>query len=282
MRQWDKRNVSEAKKFGVRFLICLAVFSVGYVAIFGVPRINKHRPATISQRYAALRAELNQSYITNSTLTALQENTPVSYNTLTSLISKLRDDTKRLETARQALGGELPAPDSATLQTIGAKQKAAVKALDARNALLSTVMAYDPATDLTSLDLRKETTKAATRATAAQNGLTKVILGSTTATSNDGLAVGGADGAPSLLTPSLQSLIESEANCFGQLASHLSAGQTDQAVASRASCVTAYPELRHQAIRSTIEGALGQDYQQYMKQTIPPLLKRLNSLQNQS
>lgn len=278
---WNKQDMRAVKRFGLRFLISFIVLSTLYVTAFGVPRFTKHQPATLKQKFAALQAAINQSAITSATLANFQENSPVSYDTLGTLINELRNNSKDITKARLVLGKHMPEPESNTVQTVTAKQSAAVKALDTRNALLSIVMAYDPATDLGSIDLSKDATKVATRAAAAQNGLQSVIQTSGKQPAQDTLAVGGVDGAPALLTPELQTALQTEAACLGQLASQASAGQLGQAAATRTTCAAAYPELRHMALRATIDGAINTEYQQYLKNTVPPLLKRLSSLQNQ-
>jgi hypothetical protein len=279
---WNKQDLSAAQRFGLRFLVSFVVLGALYCAVFGIPHFTRHRPATVKQKFASVQAAINQSAITSASMADFQENSAVSYDTLGNLINELRNNTKDITKARLALGNHLPAAESNAIQTITAKQAAAIKALDARNALLSIVMAYDPATDFGNIDLHTGATKVATRAAAAQNGLRTVIQNSGKQPTEGGLAVDGVDGAPALLNPGLQTALETEAACLGQLASQASAGQFDQAATSRASCMAAYPELRHKAMRATIDGAISSDYQEYLKRTIPPLLKKLSNLQSQS
>jgi hypothetical protein len=269
-----------AQRFGVRFAICLLVLGTAYLAIFGLKPTSHNIPITASQKVAALRAGLDETYIVGNDLAGFKESDSVAANTLGSMFSQYQNAYTSLQTALSKAPGEVTAVTRSSVRSILTRQKQAINTYQVAGKVLSQIITYEPSTDLGSLDANKNTADLTARATAAQQGLTHAA-NDTTPSANSGtgsLSVQSADSSNLIVSGATKKALLTEAGCFGQITTQLNAHQITQAVSTRSHCINAYPALRLQVAQNITQPAFGGVYQNYMGKTVPSLLETLNKL----
>jgi hypothetical protein len=268
------------KRFGVRFAICLVVFGAGYVAIFGLRHASHNQPNTPAAKIVALRAALDQTLIDSGILAQYKQNDPASYASLSNLLSRFQSDVKALKTTLGRAPRQVTPVIHKQINAVISSENQIVSSFNARYSVLALPITYDPQSDLGKLDISNDKSKLSQRASAAQAGLKKAA-GNTTSTNNSNtLNVGTVGSGSSLVTASTKQALLTAADCYGQLASQLSANQMSQAAETRAACIKNYPSARQKAIRNVLEGSFSTSYESTLKQTITPLLAQLSSTAN--
>jgi hypothetical protein len=234
----------------LRLLICTALLGGLYLLVFGWPK-TATRPLNDTQKLADVRAALDETYVATQQLNGFHVIDATASDQLNSQVGQFNHAVDHLKQALAAAPTSLPPETRSTVDSLLKRDKAAADAYTAHYQPFAQVIEYNPAADLPAVN--SSTTKSvAERATAAKKGLTKA-----------------ADNQ--LVTPDIRQALQLEADCFDRLAKTTTADQRNQ-------CVSAYPALRLQIIQSAIRPAWGDDYAAYVKQTVPPLLKRLDSL----
>lgn len=235
-------------------MISLAILGAAYILIFGFP--GSHNKPTGSQRLAAVRTALDQTYIDSSSITLFHQDNAVAYATIADTLSQFKTHTTELEKASQAAGNKLTPLERSEIQKIIDSQKQVASSFQNQYSIVAKVVSYDPSSDLGSLDIQTKHVQLRQRATAASQGL-----------------INAADN--NMIAAPTQQLLRSQADCFDKLASLSSANYTD-AITTLTDCVNRYPQVRLAAIQDAIQAAFTPSYRSYIKQYIPPLLNQLD------
>lgn len=267
----------------VRLIISLIVLGTMYGLIFGFSLHRRH-PLLPSEKIVSLRSALDQTLIDSSTFANYRGTTAVSADELTGLNSKLNGDSARLQVALKQAPSTVDHSLRSSVQTLINAQQAVNTTFAKASTVLIHPVAYDPESDLGSLDLNRNHDEAITRATAAQNGLkaaanNAVLLNNSQADSINVQQAGQAPAAaPMIVATGSKSALLAASNCFGQLASELKANQLPQAGQTRTSCIQNYPSTRQTVIQNLIHDSLPDSYQQQLRTTYPSLLKQLDAV----
>ena len=279
-RFWRPSWTALLRRFGLRFIASLVVLGVIYGLIFGFSLGTPHKPRTPSQKVAALRSALDQTYIDSNTLAHVTQNNAASYSVLTAVSGQWQTDIAAAQTALKAAVSYLPTPVHNSAQSLITTQQEAFHRYSSSYKVLSHVIAYDPATDLGRLDINHNRDSLLQRATAAQNGLKTAA--NSAATLDSGVSSGNLDvqqsGQPqAVISGTTQKALSGGANCFGTLADDL---QSQQAAASqqRDSCIQAYPAVRKQAMQNVLGNSLPESFLQAYQAQLLPLLHQLDQL----
>lgn len=242
------------KNFGIRLLVSFVVLGIAYLLIFGWP--GSHNKPTTSQRLAAVRTALDQTYIDSNSIASFNQDNSVAYATLSDMMGQFKAHTSELEAAVQAAGDKLSPTERNEIQSIIGSQKQVAASFQSQYSVVAKVVSYDPSSDLGSLNIQSQRGQLQERAVAARQGLTSAAGNSTVASAT-------------------QQHLRGQAECFGKLASLL----TEDAVGAsttRTSCINSYPSVRLAAIQDAIQAAFTPSYQSYMKQRVPSLLSQLD------
>ncbi|HXR50497.1 MAG TPA: hypothetical protein VN778_05740 [Verrucomicrobiae bacterium] len=258
-----------------RFAVCLTAISLLYLLVFGLPKKAAKRSSTNTQRLASIRAALDETYIAGRSLATLHQTDASAYEALNDLHDEYQTAAADLAKAVQQSPATLTSGEQAALQAIVSRNQQASASYTSTYAVLNQVVRYNPSDDL-NLPLNSAATEVAARASAAQRGLTKAATPAPVkmATGNSGVQTG----IPASFDSTLQAALQAEAQCFGQLASRLNAAHTLAAAGqTRTACLQTYPALRLEALQAVTGAAFTQEYQDYLDQTVPPLLKQMDS-----
>lgn len=266
------------KSFGVRFGVCFIILGGIYIAIFGFPLASHNKPNTPSAKILRLRSALDQTYIDASVIAHFKQNDITSYSTLSTVIGKFETDVKTLKTSLSQASKEIPSDRRKQITVVTNSEDQVIADFGARYNILQKPLAYNPESDLSSLDLDKDAANAAQRATAAQTGLQKAANDTTTANSSNALGVGTVGSNGTLLDEALKQTLLDEADCFGGLSTQLTAHQTVIAGQTRKTCIKNYPALRQKAIQNVAQGSFSSSYMKNLEQSVSPLLKQLSTL----
>lgn len=268
MKQIKPKVLGWLKQFGIRLAICLFVLGGIYIAIFGLKPASHKVPVTDSEKRAYLRSAVAESSLASSDVAAFKERSPLAYNDMSVLRSRLSTTNAKLQDALQRAPTSVSAGQRKNASSILAGQQKVATNLLTGIDVLGQVVQYDPATDLTPVASKAD--QLAARATAAAKGLTKAANSQTLASSNDsGLAVS----SNALLVPdNLKQLLLSNAACFSQVAAEATANKLDQAVKIQQACTANYPALRQAAVATITSSSVNNDYLQSLKTLSAPLL----------
>ncbi|HVX24685.1 MAG TPA: hypothetical protein VG992_05100 [Candidatus Saccharimonadales bacterium] len=255
------------RRFGQRLIICMLILGGLYWLLFGV-LLGSHNQ-TPSQKIAGLRATLKEVSLLDSNLATFRENTPVSSYDLGSLASSLQTDLKQLQTQRADAPTKVTQHLKQQLGQVITSEQSTYASYSHAMTVLGQIITYDPSTDLNGIGGKK----LAQRAQAAQQGLAHVLSGNSGNVS--GLGVQNSSG--SLLTNSVQSSLETEARCLGQLATAATHfGINTEPL--RQHCIKAYPSVRQAAIKAVQTASFSASHHTALLQQVSPLLQALDQL----
>lgn len=263
--------------FGVRFLASFLILGAAYLLIFGWPGHRK-RPLTPAGKIAAVRSTLDETYVAGANLANFDESSVVAMYDLGQVYSQFQAADQQLKTALKAAPPQVSPALRASIQKVIDQQAGAMSAYQSRLEVIGIVAQYDPATDLMSASASKSISVTGQRAQAAQNGLKKALTDASGPGSGGQNGLGVTTAGAQLLDTRTSLALSQEVNCFAKLAARAAANDVRGAAAVRASCIAGYPALRLGIIQNIVQPAFGGSYQQTMKQSVPPLLKQLDSL----
>lgn len=258
------------------------VMGVVYVVVFGLPARSHNKPLTVSGKISSIRTLLDETYLIGNSLAGFDQNNQVTYSSLGSLQSRLQTDNDALKKALEHAPGELGQNLGDQIETVVSRQDAAIKTMDRRYTLLLKTIEYDPAADLGRLDAAKDTEKLSERAVAARDSLKKTAEDTTPISTNSKLSVEGNSGTPLLFNSVTRDMLQAEADCLGKIADQLAAKHYPEASTTGESCIAGYPKVRRQAVENVLQSVTDKDYRQYLKTTVPPLLRQLDALIKQT
>lgn len=274
LRLWRQK----LQPFAIRFIICFVIVGVAYA---GVANLTHHkRPLTSTQKVAALRAALDQIYISGNQLANFYQSDTVTASALAQQFSQFQTVITSLSvTLKTAPSPQVGTTQRQQIQGLLDSQKTVIAAYKLAWAVIAKPLTYEPAGDLGSLDPKTDTAKLTARATAAQNGLLKAADNTATvASSSSSLVAQNTQVAPTLLDATTKQALQKSAVCFGQIASQLTNHQISQATATRADCISAYPVLRASLVQNLLSTSFNDNYRRTLKDSIPPLLKQLDKV----
>jgi hypothetical protein len=240
-----------------RFAACLAVLGVVYLLLFGLPKAASKQPVTDKQKLADIRSAVDEAYITGQQLNTFKVDDSTAFDQLNNQINGFRQAQTHLKQSLTSAPPSLPQQSRKTIAELIKRNQSAIDDYAKSYPGVSQVIEYNPANDLPSLNATNSKL-VADRAAAAQKGLIKAANQST--------------------SPELKQALQVEADCFEKLTKDLTSQQLSSTTLTRQQCVNDYPALRLKVIQSVLQTAWGGDYTAYAKQTIPPLLKRLDEL----
>jgi hypothetical protein len=243
------------QQFGVRLVICVAILGGLYGAwwlAFG-----RSHNLTPSQKIAALRAAIDNSYIADGDLASFSENNAASSYDLDSLTAALQADLDQVQKRLKAAPPKVNQQLRQTIQAYVSQEQSALSAYRSASNIFGRAIAYDPQTDLGNAGA-----KLAERATAAQKGLQTAANGGE---ASSGLTATGSG----LIGAVAETALQNSATCFGKLASDASQLQT---------CIKQYPATRQAAIANLLADSFSAAHRQQLAQTVPALLASLDKL----
>jgi len=273
--KWSGR----ARKFGIRFVVCLVVLGGVYIAVFGLKPAPKPALVSPTQKLAALRSALEETYLAGNSLADWQQSDGTAAESLDNLRSQFETATNRMQTAFKDTPAGTVTPIKPTIEAVIDRARKASQSYRASNTVLTKTINYNPSTDIGTLPLDTSLAKLAARAAAAQKGLLKAANSqATVAATVSGLSVQNNNGPALLVEPATQAALRTEADCLGQLSDQATAGAAVAAAQTRSQCIGAYPALRRAAIQNITRPAWGGDYHDFAQRTVPPLLRQLDQL----
>jgi hypothetical protein len=240
-----------------RLVACLAVLGVVYLLAFSHPKAASKRPVTDKQKLADIRAAVDETFIAAQQLNSFKVDDSTAFDQLNSQINGFRQALNHLKQSINTAPPSLPQQSRSTIADLIKRDQTAIDVYAKLYPNQSQVLQYNPANDLPALSAT--TNKLVSeRAAAAQKGLAKAATQS-----------------PS---PEIKQALKVEADCFDKLSKDLSSQQLSSTTLTRQQCINDYPALRLKVIQSLLQPAWGGDYAAYAKQTVPPLLNRLDGL----
>lgn len=262
----------------MRFAVCVVVLGGIYLTYtFTKPRAEVRTHSAASQ-LSIIRGLLNESLIYSSSLAQFKQSDPAAAGAFGQIAASYRSNSENLATAMGKSGMLLTSRQRETVNQIATSQKQALDRYNSSFSVVSQVLNYDPATDLGALPIDTKASDISVRASAAAKGLRNATAKQPSVQSAaGGLSVGSANDSTQMLSNDAQTVLTEEAACFDQLASQLDARQTEPARQTLAACINGYSKVRLAAVQGVRDYSFGPDYQQYIKQRLPGLLKELDA-----
>lgn len=271
-RQWKRR----LQHFGVRFGISLLVLGGLYLLVFGFKPSSHNKPQkTDSQKVAAVRSALAQTFISSTELNGFRGADAIAYDLLMQSQSQAANTTTQLQAALNEASNKLDDVQKQKINSVIGRERGAEANFKAAIQPLAKALQYEP-TDNLNKDLKDP--ELLTRAQAAYKGIGEAADSQAAHTSNNGGGLGVNTAGDVLISDESHNQLQAMADCFKNLSEQLQAKSYDAANATRQRCVKGYPALRQQLIKNVLDASYNQDYLAALKSNSKELLEQLDAL----
>jgi hypothetical protein len=259
------------RDFGIRLAISFVVLGGLYLLIFGMPGHKK--PLTNSQKIATVRSNLDQLIIVSHEIATYSGSDTLASTDFASFQYQLKIASDGLQKSISTAPATVTPAMKTDILAIGYRVDEAQKQFYDHLSILKKVLAYDPSTDLGSLDISRDSAKVSLRAEAAANGLSAALNGPLKGATNQNSGVSTI--AP--LSGDLSTRLTEEIDCMNATSRLIKTSDTTHAREARRTCITKYPALRKAAIADVISSFQG-TFDANLKSNAAPLLRRLDQL----